>query len=128
MGRFPLRDGVVQGRRVRPMPGPDSTEIEPPIAQPWLRVECGGVIGSLLPEEGATLRDQLRSHPDDPAAVRLADVLDSAVTTLLASPLHAGTRRIRVAPDERAQLLEAVRILAVDPLGHFARFRRDLEQ
>jgi hypothetical protein len=110
------------------MPPSDSTDTEPPIVEPWLRVECGRVVGHLLPEEGASLRDELRSHPDDPAALRLADVLDSAVTALIASPLHAGTRGIHVALDERARFLEAVEILAVDPLGHFARFHRDLEQ
>ena len=110
------------------MPPADSTESEPAVARAWLRVECGDVAGHLSPEEGTSLRDQLRSHPDDPAALRLAALVDSAVTALLSSPLHAGTQRVRVAPDERAQLVEAVQILAVDPLGHFARFRRDLEQ
>jgi hypothetical protein len=110
------------------MPPGDSTDSDPAEAPAWLRVECGDIAGRLSPQEGTSLRDQLRSHPDDPAALRLAALVDSAVTALLSSPLHAGTQRVRVAPDERAQLLEAVRILAVDPLGHFARFRRDLER
>lgn len=112
--------------------GCSATETDPrdsgesPIVQPWLRIECGDASGFLQPEEAAELRDQLRSTPD-PAGQRLADVVDSAVTVLLASPLHAGTRRIRATDAERRVLLEALHVLQQSPLDRYAKLCRELE-
>jgi hypothetical protein len=99
---------------------------EPPIVQPWLRLECDSVIGYFFPEEGAALRDALASQ-SDPASRRLAEVIDSAVTVLLAAPGHAGTRRVRIASDERSALLEGLRLAEANPLDRFAKLRRELE-
>jgi hypothetical protein len=60
------------------------------------------------------------------AAHRLADVVDSALTTLLASPLHAGTRAVGVASDERPALLSALAELEASPLDDFAKCRQAL--
>jgi hypothetical protein len=103
---------------------PDSRE--PPIVQPWLQIECGESSGVLQAQEAAMLRDQLRSTSDPPGQ-RLAEVVDSAVTVLLASPLHAGTRRIRASEAERSVLLEALHVLQQSPLDRYAELRRELE-
>lgn len=104
------------------------TDAEPPIAQPWLRLDCDGLPHAfLMPDEGATLRDYLRSK-DEPAAQRLAGLIDSAVTTLLAAPLHAGTRTVRVTGEERDLVLEAARVLEQNPLDRFARLRHEWAQ
>jgi hypothetical protein len=73
----------------------------------------------LQPEEGGALRDELRTMVD-PAAGRLASQLDVALTVLLAAPLYAGTRSVRVANDERVLLLEAARTLEQAPGDRFA--------
>ena len=69
---------------------------EPPVVQPLLRLEVGRAIVLLQPQEAVMLRDELRAI-DDPSAVRLATQIDVAATMLLAAPLHAGVRAVRVA-------------------------------
>ena len=71
------------------------------------------------------LRDELRAI-DDPSAVRLATQIDVAATVLLAAPLHAGVRAVRVAADERQVLLEVSRKLEYVPGGSFARLQDEL--
>jgi hypothetical protein len=71
------------------------------------------------------LRDELGSM-DSPAAARLAAQIDVVVTTLLAAPLHAGTRSVRVAKDERGVLHEAALLLERQPSDGFAKLRSDL--
>jgi len=88
-------------------------------SEAWLRLESGGSHILLQPAEGGSLRDELRSM-SSPAAGRLATQLDVAVTTLDAAPLHAGTRAVRIAADERASLLEAARVLERSPDDRFA--------
>jgi hypothetical protein len=95
----------------------DSIPVEPTGA--WLRLESGGSHFLLQPQEGGWLRDELRSMRS-PAAGRLATQLDVAVTVLDAAPLHAGTRAVRIAADERASLLEAARLLERSPNDRFA--------
>jgi hypothetical protein len=102
-----------------------STESESPIVQPWVRIECDGAWAFLQPEEAAALCDVLRSSGNDEAS-RLASVLESTVTTLLASPLHAGTRSVGVTIAERPLLLEAAHVLQTAPDDRFARLRIEL--
>jgi hypothetical protein len=85
----------------------------------WLRLESGGSHVLLQPHEGGCLRDELRLM-QSPAAGRLATQLDVAVTVLDAAPLHAGTRAVRIAADERAWLLEAAMLLERSPTDRFA--------
>jgi hypothetical protein len=79
----------------------------------------------LSPEEGAALRDALRSQAE-PAAQRLAEVMDSTISAILASPLHAGTRRLKVTADERGALLEALEAVETSALDRFAKLRREV--
>ena len=72
---------------------------EPPVVQALLRLEFGRGIVLLQPQEAVLLRNELRAI-DDPSAVRLAIQIDAAATMLLAAPLHAGVRAVRVADDE----------------------------
>ena len=71
------------------------------------------------------LRDALRAI-DDPSAVRLATQIDVAATMLLAAPLHAGVRAVRVANDERPVLLDVSRKLEYVPGGSFATLQHEL--
>ena len=71
------------------------------------------------------LRDELRAI-DDPSAVRLATQIEVAVTMLLAAPLHAGVRAVRVADDERQVLLDVSRKLEHVPGGSFAKLQHEL--
>lgn len=98
---------------------------EPPIVQPWLRIECEERRAFLQPEQGAAVRDFLRTE-DQPAAERLADLIDSTVTSLLAAPLHAGTRKVRITPEERGLLLEAAEALQESPVDRYAKLRLEL--
>ena len=70
-------------------------------------------------------RDELQAI-DDPSAVRLATQIDVAATMLLAAPLHAGVRAVRVADDERQVLLDASRKLEHVPGGSFAKLQHEL--
>lgn len=94
-------------------------------AAPMLRLEFGRSASLLQPGDAGLLRDELRVM-NDPAAARLATQIDVAVTTLLAAPLHAGTRAVRVAKDERGALHEAALILERLPSDQFARLRSEL--
>jgi hypothetical protein len=78
---------------------------QPDAAQPWLRVEYGKAWALLNPEEAEAVRVDLLAQ-DTEAAARLADQFASALHVLLSSPLHAGTRALRVAKDERDVLVE----------------------
>jgi hypothetical protein len=71
------------------------------------------------------LRDALRAI-DDPSAVRLATQIDVAATMLLAAPLYAGVRAVRVAADERQVLLDVWRKLEYLPGGSFAKLQHEL--
>ena len=95
---------------------------EPPVVEPLLRLEFGRGVVFLQPQEAVMLRDELRAI-DDPSAVRLATQIDVAVTVLLAAPLHAGVRAVRVAVDERQVLLDVSRKLEYVPGGSFARLQ-----
>lgn len=101
----------------------DGTSAE--VVQPRLRLDFGRAHGFLSPEGAAALRDELRIL-GDPAAGRLAGQLDTTLTVLLASPLHAGTRGLRIASDEHAVVLEALEQLEADPSDEFAEARREL--
>jgi hypothetical protein len=90
-----------------------------------LRLEFGGGIVFLEPQEAVLLRDELRAI-DDPSAVRLATQIDVAATMLLAAPLHAGVRAVRVADDERRVLLDVSRKLEYVPGGSFAKLQHEL--
>jgi hypothetical protein len=90
-----------------------------------LRLEFGGGIVFLEPREAVLLRDELRAI-DDPSAVRLATQVDVAATMLLAAPLHAGVRAVRVADDERRVLLDVSRKLEYLPGGSFAKLQHEL--
>jgi len=90
-----------------------------------MRLELGRCTSLLSPGDAALLRDELQVMTS-PAAARLATQIDVAVTTLLAAPLHAGTRTVRVASDERAALLEAALILERLPSDRFAAVRSEL--
>lgn len=79
----------------------------------------------MSPEEGAAVRDALRDR-GDAASQRLAEVIESAVSLLLASPLHAGTRCVRVADDELPSLLEVLHVLEESFLDHYAKARLEL--
>jgi hypothetical protein len=78
---------------------------EPDAGQAWLRVEYGTAWALLNPEEAEAVRVDLLAQGTD-AAARLADQFASALHVLLSSPLHAGTRALRVAKDERDVLVE----------------------
>ncbi len=71
------------------------------------------------------LRDELQAI-DDQSAVRLAAQIDVAATMLLAAPLHAGVRAVRVADDERQVLLDVARKLEDVPGGSFAKLQYEL--
>ena len=101
------------------------SDAEPPIVQPWLRVEHGDRRAFLSPDDGAAICGVL-SRKSEPAAQELATVLDSVVTELLASPLHAGTRSVSVTVEERACLLEAAGVLQQTPDDRFAKLRLEL--
>jgi len=90
-----------------------------------LRLEFGRAIVFLQPQEAVMLRDELQAI-DDPSAVRLATQIDVAATMLLAAPLHAGVRAVRVADDERQVLLEVSRKLEYLPGGSFAKLQYEL--
>jgi hypothetical protein len=92
---------------------------------PVLQLELGPSTSLMQPGDAGILRDALLSM-DSPAASRLAAQIDVVVTTLLAAPLHAGTRSVRVASDERGVLYEAALILEQQPSGGFAKLRSDL--
>jgi hypothetical protein len=94
-------------------------------AAPLLRLELGRSSSLLEPGDASLLCDELRAMKN-PAAARLAMQIDVAVTTLLAAPLYAGTRSVRVATDERGALNEAALILESGPSDRFARLRSDL--
>lgn len=79
------------------------------------------------PNEGAAVRDFLRTK-DEPAAERLATLIDSTVTSLLAAPLHAGTRSVRITPEERGLLLGAAEALQESPVDHYAKLRLEWAQ
>ena len=98
---------------------------EPPVVHPLLRLEFGQAIVFLQPQEAVMLRDELRAI-DDPSAVRLATQIDVAATMLLAAPLHAGVRAVRVADDERQVLLDVSRKLEYVPGGSFAKLQYEL--
>ena len=104
---------MCESRTVSEDPVPQET------SEAWLRLEGGGSHILLQPHECGSLRDELRSMRS-PAAGRLASQLEVAVTILDAAPLHAGTRSVRVAADERASLLEAARVLERSPNDRFA--------
>ena len=91
----------------------------------FMRLELGRCTSLLSPDDAALLRDELRVM-SSPAAARLATQIDVAVTTLLAAPLHAGTRTVRVASDERSALLEASLMLERLPSDRFATLRTEL--
>jgi len=95
------------------------------VTTPFMRLELGRCTSLLSPGDAALLRDELQVMTS-PAAARLATQIDVAVTTLLAAPLHAGTRTVRVASDERAALLEAALILERLPSDRFATVRSEL--
>jgi hypothetical protein len=63
---------------------------------------------------------------DHPSAVRLATQIDVAATMLLAAPLYAGVRAVRVAADERQVLLDVWRKLEYLPGGSFAKLQHEL--
>lgn len=94
-------------------------------APPLLRLELEGSTSLMQAEDAGMLRDELRTM-ESPAAARLAAQIDVVVTTLLAAPLHAGTRSVRVAKDERAVLHEAALMLERQPSDGFAKLRSDL--
>ena len=98
---------------------------EPSVVQALLRLEFGRAVVFLQPQEAVMLRDELQAI-DDPCAVRLATQIEVAVTMLLAAPLHAGVRAVRVADDERQVLLDVSRKLEYVPGGSFAKLRYEL--
>ena len=98
---------------------------EPPVVQALLRLEFGRGIVLLQPQEAVLLRAELRAI-DEPSAGRLAIQIDVAATMLLAAPLHAGVRAVRVAADERQVLLDASRKLEHVPGGSFAKLQHEL--
>ncbi|HEY5058724.1 MAG TPA: hypothetical protein VII51_06875 [Gaiellaceae bacterium] len=102
------------------MSGPES-----PVVEPLLRLEFGRGMVFLQPQEAVMLRDELRAI-DDPCAVRLAAQIDVAATVLLAAPLYAGVRAVRVADDERQVLLDVSRRLEYVPGGSFAKLQYEL--
>jgi hypothetical protein len=99
------------------------SDLEPPIIQPWLRIEYEQRRAFLWPEEGSPVCEVLRARKDNPFAQQLVAVLDSAITTLAASPLHAGTRSVRVAADEVPLLLEAAKNLEQTPFDRYAKLQ-----
>jgi hypothetical protein len=94
-------------------------------ALPLLRLELGRSASLLGTGDAAMLRDELQAM-SSPAAARLATQIDVVVTTLLAAPLYAGTRSVRVAEDERGALHEAALMLERDPSDQFATLRSEL--
>jgi hypothetical protein len=101
------------------------SNLEPPVVQALLQLEFGRGIVLLQPQEAVILRDELRAI-DDPSAARLATQIEVAVTMLLAAPLHAGVRAVRVADDERQVLLDVSRKLEHVPGGSFAKLQYEL--
>lgn len=97
------------------------------VAAPLLRLELGRSAITLGPVDAGALRDELQAM-SSPAAGRLATQIDVAVTTLLAAPLHAGTRSVRVAKDERGALHEAALLLQQEPSDQFAKLGSDLSE
>jgi hypothetical protein len=95
------------------------------VVQSLLRLEFGRGIVFLQPQEAVLLRDELQAIVD-PSAVRLAAQIDVAATMLLAAPLHAGVRAVRVADDERQVLLDVARKLEYLPGGTFAKLQHEL--
>jgi hypothetical protein len=79
----------------------------------------------LQPQEAVVLRDELQAI-DDPSAGRLAAQIDVAATMLLAAPLHAGVRAVRVADDERQVLLDVSRKREYVPGDSFAKLQYEL--
>jgi hypothetical protein len=108
--------------RESPVPDDLDQQIHAP---PVLQLELGRSTSLVQPGDAGILRDALLSM-DSPAASRLAAQIDVVVTTLLAAPLHAGTRSVRVASDERGVLHEAALILEQHPSNGFAKLRSDL--
>jgi len=98
---------------------------EPPVVQPWLRLEYEQRRAFLWPDEAAAVCDVLRSK-DEPPAQRLSAVIASAVTTLQASPLHAGTRPVRVSEEELPFLLDAADLLEQNPFDRYAKLKLGL--
>jgi hypothetical protein len=96
-----------------------------PVTTALLRLEVGRSTSLLEPADARLLRDELRAM-SSPAASRLATQIDVAVTILLAAPLYAGTRSVRVAKDEHGALREAVLMLEREPSDEFARLRSEL--
>jgi hypothetical protein len=96
-------------------------------APPLLQLEFERSTSLMEPGDARMLRDELLSMAS-PAATRLAVQIDVVVTALLAAPLHAGTRSVRVAKDERAVLLEAALMLERQSSDGFARLRSDLSR
>ena len=78
---------------------------EPDSGEAWLRLEYGSAWALLSPAEADAVRVDLLAQGTD-AAARLAEQFASALQVLLSSPLHAGTRALRVAKDERDVLVE----------------------
>lgn len=95
------------------------------VAPALLRLELGRSASVLGAGDAALLRDALQEM-SSPAAGRLAAQIDVAVTTLLAAPLYAGTRSVRVAKDERGALHEAALMLEQEPSDRFATLRNEL--
>lgn len=100
---------------------PDVVAVLPPL----LRLELGRSAIILGPVDAGALGDELRAMKS-PAAARLAVQIDVAVTTLLAAPLYAGTRSVRVAKDERGALREAALLLQREPSDPFAKLGSEL--
>jgi hypothetical protein len=98
---------------------------EPPAVAPLLRLEFGRGIVVLQPQEAVMLRDAVQAI-DDPSAVRLATQIDVVATMLLAAPLYAGVRAVRVADDERQVLLDVSRKLEYVPGDSFAKLQYEL--
>jgi hypothetical protein len=71
------------------------------------------------------LREELQAI-NDPSAVRLATQIDVAANVMLAAPLHARVRAVRVADDERQVLLDVSRKLEYVPGGSFAKLQHEL--
>jgi len=108
--------------RESPVPDDLDQQIHAP---PLLQLELGRSMSLIEPGDAGILRDALLAM-NSPAASRLAAQIDVVVTTLLASPLHAGTRSVRVASDEHRVLYEAALILEQQPSDGLAKLRGDL--
>jgi hypothetical protein len=97
------------------------------VTAPFMRLEFERSTSLLDPDDAVLLRDELRVMTS-PAAARLATQIDVVITTLLAAPLYAGTRTVRVASDERTALLEATLMLERLPSDRFATLRTELSR